>query len=204
MHFNDLATRPEPGEVWELPVLLPLPGPGGRRSGKHILLMSPWWEGFNPNAVKHTCYWIGTFDKRACRFVPGQDEAREFDFGEHFTGPSGLVTPDGRSVVFSITPDRRSEQQHAQSGWAHNAGMPVSLSLRRAGDGDGGGDPPPGPGQQGPLPQHLDRAAGLNGRIRCPRGTHRGGSFFVQGPAVRKPGPRRRRSCPTRVVQQNI
>ncbi|MER7057615.1 GH32 C-terminal domain-containing protein [Streptomyces sp. NPDC000351] len=133
LHRNDLATLPEPGEVWELPVLLPLPGPRGLRTGKHILLICPWWEAFNPNAVKHTYYWIGTFDKRGHRFVPDHDEPREFDFGEHFTGPSGFVTPDGRSVVFSITQDRRTEQQHAQSGWAHNAGMPVSVSLRRDG-----------------------------------------------------------------------
>lgn len=133
LHWNDLAKVPEPGEVWELPVLLPLPGPRGRRTGKHILLICPWWEGFNPNAVKHTYYWIGTFDKREHRFVPDHDKPREFDFGEHFTGPSGFVTPDGRSVVFSITQDRRTEQQHAQSGWAHNAGMPVSLSLRQDG-----------------------------------------------------------------------
>ncbi|CAL9347035.1 hypothetical protein SUDANB176_00394 [Streptomyces sp. enrichment culture] len=133
LHRNDLATTPEPGEVWELPVLLPLPGPRGRRTGKHILLICPWWEGFNPNAVKHTYYWIGTFDKRRHRFVPDHDKPREFDFGEHFTGPSGFVTPDGRSVVFSITQDRRTEQQHAQSGWAHNAGMPLSLSLRQDG-----------------------------------------------------------------------
>ncbi|MFG3246358.1 GH32 C-terminal domain-containing protein [Streptomyces sp. NPDC048187] len=133
LHWNDLAKVPEPGEVWELPVLLPLPGPGGRRTGKHILLICPWWEGFNPNAVKHTYYWIGTFDKREHRFVPDHEKPREFDFGEHFTGPSGFVTPDGRSVVFSITQDRRTEQQHAQSGWAHNAGMPVSVSLRQDG-----------------------------------------------------------------------
>ncbi|MFC8949791.1 GH32 C-terminal domain-containing protein [Streptomyces sp. A144] len=133
LHWNDLAKVPEPGEVWELPVLLPLPGPRGRRTGKHILLICPWWEGFNPNAVKHTYYWIGTFDKREHRFVPDHAEPREFDFGEHFTGPSGFVTPDGRAVVFSITQDRRTEQQHAQSGWAHNAGMPVSLSLRQDG-----------------------------------------------------------------------
>ncbi|MFD0229785.1 GH32 C-terminal domain-containing protein [Streptomyces hirsutus] len=133
LHWNDLATLPEPGEVWELPVLLPLPGPRGRRTGKHILLICPWWEGFDPNAVKHTYYWIGTFDKREHRFVPDHDKPREFDFGEHFTGPSGFVTPDGRSVVFSITQDRRTEQQHAQSGWAHNAGMPVSVSLRQDG-----------------------------------------------------------------------
>ncbi|WP_299538089.1 GH32 C-terminal domain-containing protein [uncultured Streptomyces sp.] len=129
LYRNDLATVPEPGEVWELPVLLPLPGPRGRSTGKHILLICPWWEGFHPDAVKHTYYWIGTFDKRAHRFVPDHEQPREFDFGEHFTGPSGFVTPDGRSVVFSITQDRRTEQQHAQSGWAHNAGMPVSLSL---------------------------------------------------------------------------
>ncbi|MFJ3043795.1 GH32 C-terminal domain-containing protein [Streptomyces tendae] len=149
LHWNDLARVPEPGEVWELPVLLPLPGPRGRRTGKHILLICPWWEGFNPNAVKHTYYWIGTFDKREHRFVPDHDKPREFDFGEHFTGPSGFVTPDGRSVVFSITQDRRTEQQHAQSGWAHNAGMPVSLSLRQ--DGTLGVEP-------------IAEAAGLRGR----------------------------------------
>ncbi|MCX5328594.1 GH32 C-terminal domain-containing protein [Streptomyces sp. NBC_00140] len=131
LHWNDLTTVPEPGEVWELPVLLPLPGPQGRRTGKHILLISPWWEGFNPDAVKHTYYWIGTFDKRTYRFVPDHEKPREFDFGEHFTGPSGFVTPDGRSVIFSITQDRRSEQQHARSGWAHNAGLPVSVFLRQ-------------------------------------------------------------------------
>lgn len=41
LHWNDLVTVPEPGEVWELPVLLPLPGPQGRRTGKHILLICP-------------------------------------------------------------------------------------------------------------------------------------------------------------------
>ncbi|MBT2423987.1 GH32 C-terminal domain-containing protein [Streptomyces sp. ISL-22] len=133
LYWNDLATVPEPGEAWELPVLLPLPGPRGGRTGKHILLVSPWWESFHPSAVKHTYYWIGTFDKRECRFAPDHEEPREFDFGEHFTGPSGFVTPDGRSVLFSITQDRRSEQQHAQSGWAHNAGMPVSVFLRQDG-----------------------------------------------------------------------
>jgi sucrose-6-phosphate hydrolase SacC (GH32 family) len=149
LHWNDLATVPEPGEVWELPVLLPLPGPGGARTGKHILLVNPWWEAFSPNAVKHTYRWIGIFDKRECRFVPDHEEPRELDFGEHFTGPSGLVTPDGRSVLFSIARDRRSEQQHAQSGWAHNAGMPVSVSLRQ--DGTLGVEP-------------IAEAAGLRGK----------------------------------------
>jgi sucrose-6-phosphate hydrolase SacC (GH32 family) len=149
LHSNDLTKIPEPGEVWELPVLLPLPGPKGKRTGKHILLVSPWWEAFNPNAVKHTYYWIGTFDKKTYRFTPDHEKPREFDFGEHFTGPSGFVTPDGRSVLFSITQDRRSEQQHAQSGWAHNAGMPVSVSLRQ--DGTLGVEP-------------IEEAAGLRGR----------------------------------------
>ncbi|MDX3224604.1 hypothetical protein [Streptomyces sp. ME19-01-6] len=54
------------------------------------------------------CYWIGTFDKDACRFVPDHEKPRAFDFDEHFTGPSGFATPDGRSVLFSTTQDRRS------------------------------------------------------------------------------------------------
>ncbi|MET9014942.1 hypothetical protein ABZX74_29150 [Streptomyces olivaceoviridis] len=59
---------------------------------------------------------------------------REFDSGEHFAGPSGFVALDGRSALFSIAQDRRSEQQHAEAGWAHNAGMSVSVSLRRDGN----------------------------------------------------------------------
>jgi sucrose-6-phosphate hydrolase SacC (GH32 family) len=149
LHYNDLTTVPEPGEVWELPVLLSLPGPKGQRTGKHILLVSPWWSAFNPNAVKHTYYWIGTFDKTTCRFTPDHAKPSEFDFGEHFTGPSGFVTPDGRSVLFSITQDRRSEQQHDQADWAHNAGMPVSVWLRQ--DGTLGVEP-------------IAEAAGLRGK----------------------------------------
>lgn len=149
VYWNDVTKVPEPGEGWELPILLPLPGPGGKRTGKHILIVTPWWETFNPTSTKHAYYWIGTFDKDACRFVPDHEAVREFDFGQHFTGPTGFATPDGRSVLFSITQSRRTDQQHAQSGWAHNAGMPVSLSLRE--DGTLGVEP-------------IAEAAGLRGK----------------------------------------
>ncbi|MET7930089.1 glycoside hydrolase family 32 protein [Streptomyces sp. NPDC005349] len=52
----------------------------------------------------------------------------------NFTGPSGTVDDKGRSLVFTIAQDRRSEQGHYDSGWAHNAGLPIALSQREDGD----------------------------------------------------------------------
>lgn len=52
------------------------------------------------------------------------------DYGDHFTGPSGTGDDKARSLVFTIAQDRRSEQGHYDSGWAHNAGLPIVLSRR--------------------------------------------------------------------------
>ncbi|WP_169796137.1 glycoside hydrolase family 32 protein [Streptomyces hirsutus] len=52
------------------------------------------------------------------------------DARDHFTGPSGTVDDKGRSLVFSIAQDRRTERAHYDAGWAHNAGLPIELSMR--------------------------------------------------------------------------
>ncbi|MEV6803468.1 glycoside hydrolase family 32 protein [Streptomyces sp. NPDC051132] len=56
------------------------------------------------------------------------------DYGDHFTDPGGTVDDKGRSLVFSIAQDRRTERAHYDAGWAHNAGLPIELSMRPDGD----------------------------------------------------------------------
>jgi fructan beta-fructosidase len=126
---GDFETYPATGEVWELPIFLPL-GTDDEGNEKHILLVNPWFEGFSEHAVKYIWYWVGTWDAEARQFVPDDETPQLLDYGEHFTGPAGMVTPDGRPVLFSITQDRRPNQEHFDAGWAHMVGMPVELRLR--------------------------------------------------------------------------
>ncbi|MFI5893501.1 GH32 C-terminal domain-containing protein [Actinoplanes sp. NPDC051513] len=125
---GDVHTYPKTGQVWELPVFLPIGG------GKHILLTNPMWSYGTDYNVKYVWYWIGVWNPTTRKFTPDTTEPRLFDYGEHFTGPSGFVDQKGRSVVFSIAQDKRTEQAHYNSGWAHNAGLPVVLSLGPDGD----------------------------------------------------------------------
>ncbi|WP_125776626.1 GH32 C-terminal domain-containing protein [Antribacter gilvus] len=137
LFIGDAATYPKTGQVWELPVMLPL----GEQDGaeKHVLVVNPWFDGYNENTAKNTYYWVGTWDRETHSFVPDHEEPRLFDYAEHFTGPSGMVDPSGRSLLFTITQDGRSEQDHYDAGWAHSMGLPVELTLTE--DGDAGLEP---------------------------------------------------------------
>jgi sucrose-6-phosphate hydrolase SacC (GH32 family) len=119
---GDVQAYPKTGQVWELPVFLPIGG------GKHILLSNPMWTSGSEHNVKYVWYWIGSWNAASRTFTPDTTVPRMWDYGEHFTGPSGFVDPQGRAVVFSIAQDKRTEQAHYASGWAHNAGLPVVLS----------------------------------------------------------------------------
>ena len=128
----DRSKYPQTGRVWELPVLLPLNDDGGNFTGKHIFMINPTnfensIEAMKYN-VKYVFYWIGTWNKETGRFIADHEDPRLFDYGEHFTGPSGMVDNKGRSIVFSIAQDTRSEQEHYDAGWAHNAGLPLELT----------------------------------------------------------------------------
>ncbi len=127
---GDYVNYPETGQVWELPVFLPLNDKDGNETGKHVLFVNPWYESYSPHNVKYVWHWIGTWDKENLEFTPDHTEPRIFDKGEHFTGPSGFVDPDDRSILFSIAQGKRSEQAQHNAGWAHNAGLPLSLTLR--------------------------------------------------------------------------
>ncbi|QWU17262.1 Sucrose-6-phosphate hydrolase SacC, GH32 family [Paenibacillus sophorae] len=133
LYISDYGKYPYLGKAWELPVLLPLPleGKEGTRSGKHVLLISPWGEG----AKVEVNYWIGVWDPETCKFQPDHEEPGLIDVGDfHFTGPSGMVDPrTGRSLVFTIAQGERTPEIDYDCGWAHGAGMPVSLFLRTDG-----------------------------------------------------------------------
>jgi sucrose-6-phosphate hydrolase SacC (GH32 family) len=128
-YVGNYAKYPKSGQVWELPVFLPL-GTDSHGAKKWIMLVSPWFDHYTNDAVKHVYYWIGTWDKANNKFIPDKEEPTEFDYGEHFTGPSGMVDPKGRTIVYSIAQDERTEQEHYDAGWAHNAGLPLVLSLK--------------------------------------------------------------------------
>ncbi|WHX47927.1 GH32 C-terminal domain-containing protein [Paenibacillus woosongensis] len=126
----DIQKFPYLGPIWELPVLLPL-GTDKQGENKHLLLVSPVGKG----ADVEVFYWIGRLDKEHLSFIPDQEEPELIDVGDfHFTGPSGMVDPKtGRNIVFTIAQGDRTSELEYQSGWAHNAGLPLSVYLREDG-----------------------------------------------------------------------
>lgn len=129
---GDIGAYPRTGQIWELPVFLPIADAQGRR--KYVLLVNPAWKGDSPYTSRYVWYWIGDWNPATRTFTPDSRVPRQFDYGEHLTGPAGFVDPKGRSVLFSLAQDRRTEQAHYDAGWAHNAGLPLALSLRLDGD----------------------------------------------------------------------
>ena len=123
----DYSQNTELGHVWELPVMLPLRDESGEIFCHIVLLCACQIEG----DIVETYYFLGDWDPVACRFTPSHEKAGLIDLSKGcFTGPSGLVTPDGRSVVFTIAQGKRRFMDEVRDGWAHNGGMPVELSIR--------------------------------------------------------------------------
>ncbi len=121
---GDVEKYPKTGDVWELPVFLPVGG------DKHILMINPWYFEHSPYNVKYVWYWIGDWDYENMEFTPDHEDPRLFDVGQHFTGPSGMVDDEGRTIVFSIAQDSRPGKHRYDSGWAFNAGLPIILEYR--------------------------------------------------------------------------
>ncbi|MYM73898.1 glycoside hydrolase [Duganella sp. FT134W] len=112
--------------TWELPVLLPV-GKGKDGRERHVFLNDVRGQAY---------YWTGVFDAATARFTPDVEAPRVFDLGQgHFSGPSGFVDPKtGRSIVFSIAQGERTLQEEYDAGWAHNGGLPITLSLGADGE----------------------------------------------------------------------
>jgi sucrose-6-phosphate hydrolase SacC (GH32 family) len=73
--------------------------------------------------------------------VPDQEEPQAYDLGEHAIGPSGMVDPQGRLIVFTIAWGGFKKTQIYDLGWVHNAALPVIVKLRE--DGQLGVEPLP-------------------------------------------------------------
>jgi len=122
----DPVKYPAFDRTWELPLLLPI-GNGKDGRARHAFLVDVKAQAY---------YWTGVFDSASARFIPDSEAPRVFDLGEnHFSGPTGFVDPKtGRSIVFSIAQGQRSARQEWDSGWAHNAGLPIALGIGEDGD----------------------------------------------------------------------
>lgn len=137
----DYNLYPEQGAHWECVVMLPITTKDGSQT-KYILFDCPQYtvDGY----VVDCYYWIGTFDKAACRFIPDDPKPRLFDMGRGvYTGQNGycfLTEEDiangktsyeqGRTVIYSIAQGKDAgTAQNYYAGWAHNFAIPLELWL---------------------------------------------------------------------------
>ena len=132
---------PEQGKHWECCIMLPISTEDGSVT-KYIFMDSPQYtvDGY----VVDTYYWIGTFNKETCRFIPDDPKPRLFDHGKGiYTGQTGFcyITDeekaagitnyeDGHSVIISLAQGKSAgTEQNKTAGWAHNLAFPVEIFL---------------------------------------------------------------------------
>lgn len=137
----DYNLYPEQGAHWECVVMLPISTKDGSQT-KYILFDCPQYtvDGY----IVDCYYWIGTFDKLSCRFIPDDPKPKLFDMGMGvYTGQNGycfLTEEDiaagktsytqGRTVIYAIAQGKDAgTAQNVYSGWAHNFAIPLELYL---------------------------------------------------------------------------
>lgn len=137
----DYNLYPEQGAHWECVVMLPISKKDGSQT-KYILFDCPQYtvDGYTVECY----YWIGTFDKQTCRFIPDDHKPRLFDMGRGvYTGQNGfcfLTEEDiasgktsyeqGRTVIYAIAQGKDAgTAQNENAGWAHNFAIPLELWL---------------------------------------------------------------------------
>ena len=136
---------PEQGKHWECCIMLPISTEDGSVT-KYIFMDSPQYtvDGY----VVDTYYWIGTFNKDTCRFIPDDPKPRLFDHGKGiYTGQTGFcyITDEerasgvtnyenGHSVIISLAQGKSAgTAQNKVAGWAHNLAFPVEIFLAENG-----------------------------------------------------------------------
>lgn len=120
----DYSNNQEGGHVWELPVLLPLRDLSGHIVCHIMMFCACQIE----KDIVEVYYFLGNWDAASRKFTKWTDRMQLLDLGHGtFTGPSGFVTPDNRSVVFTIAQGKRSFVDEYHAGWAHNGGLPLEL-----------------------------------------------------------------------------
>lgn len=136
----DYVKYPQQGAHWECVVMLPISTRDGSVT-KYILFDCPQYtvDGY----IVDCYYWIGEFDKNACRFIADDPEPRLFDMGRGvYTGQNGYCFrteediengkkyEQGRTVIYAIAQGKDAgTAQNATAGWAHNFAIPLELRL---------------------------------------------------------------------------
>ena len=132
---------PEQGKHWECCIMLPI-STEDKSVTKYIFMDSPQYT--VPGYIVDTYYWIGTFNKDTCRFIPDDPKPRLFDHGKGlFTGQTGFTYisdeereagitnyEDGHTIIYAIAQGKDAgTDQNKVAGWAHNFAMPVEIFL---------------------------------------------------------------------------
>ena len=137
----DYNLYPEQGAHWECVVMLPISTKDGKTT-KYIMFDCPQYtvDGY----IVECYYWIGTFNKATCRFIPDDPKPKLFDMGRGvYTGQNGYCFltekdiaagktdyEDGRTVIYSIAQGKDAgTAQNYYAGWAHNFAIPLELWL---------------------------------------------------------------------------
>ena len=137
----DYNRYPEQGAHWECVVMLPISTKDGSQT-KYILFDCPQYtvDGY----IVECYYWIGTFDKEACRFIADDDQPKLFDLGRGvYTGQNGFCFlseediasgktsyEQGRTIIYAIAQGKDAgTAQNYTAGWAHNFAIPLELWL---------------------------------------------------------------------------
>ena len=139
----DYEKYPEQGAHWECVVMLPISTKDGKTT-KYIVFDCPQYtvDGY----IVDCYYWIGSFDKENCRFIPDDPKPRLFDLGRGcYTGQNGYCFltdemkanglskyEDGRTVIYAIAQGKDSHAVTSNGknvGWAHNFAIPLELYL---------------------------------------------------------------------------
>ncbi|MDE6504651.1 MAG: GH32 C-terminal domain-containing protein [Clostridia bacterium] len=124
---------PDLGIHWECAAMLPV---SNGTESKYVLMVIPQFSDNSSTSID-TYYWLGTFDKLACRFIPDEeykDSLHKFDFGNgHFNGQAGFYDEiKDRTVLYGIMQGTDAEST-VNSGWAHNFAFPLEISLSEDG-----------------------------------------------------------------------
>ena len=137
----DYRAFPEQGKHWECTVMFPI-STEDKSVTKYIFFDSPQYT--VPGYVVDPYYWIGTFNKDTCRFIPDDPKPRLFDYGNGiYTGQTGFcyltdeeraagITnyEDGHTVLISLAQGKSAgTDQNKIAGWAHNLAFPEELFL---------------------------------------------------------------------------
>ena len=132
---------PEQGKHWECCVMFPI-STEDKSVTKYIFMDSPQYT--QSGYIVDTYYWIGTFNKDTCRFIPDDPKPRLFDHGKGiYTGQTGFTYisdeeraagitnyEDGHTIIYAIAQGKSAgTNQNKIAGWAHNFGMPVEIFL---------------------------------------------------------------------------